>query len=1140
MLGPLRGWRDGAEVDLGPAGQRAVLGLLVLAAGQPVSLAELVDGLWPQRPPPTATNVVQTHVRRLRRLLELDRRPYSRSAVLPTTGGGYALRPEVGDVDLTRFRRLVELADAAHARDDQRDAAALLGQALRLWQGPPLAGIMVLAGHPKVVALTGERQVALAHYAEAMIAAGAAADALPILTEAAAGQPLDEAAQARFIRALHAAGQRANAFEHYQRTRRRLADELGVDPGPQLAAAHATLLAGAAARSGAASSAGDGGAAATGGAAGTSAYPPASPPPELDPPHRADRSRNGRAAGVAAPAAGQLPEPPAGSPEPPEPAGPAGPATLRPATAPGQSAQPPGPAAPGGAVLPAGGGRRPVPAQLPAEVGAFTGRDAELAELDRLLGTGPDPATADPHQPAGAAGPAAMRICVVTGSAGVGKTALAIRWAHRARGRFPDGQLYVDLRGYDPEQPVAAGDALVGFLTALGVPAQDVLVDADDRAAQFRTEVADRQILVVLDNASSVEQVRPLLPGTRSAVVLATSRDSLPGLVAVHGAHRLEVGLLPPADAVLLLGRLVGPRVAAEPRAAATLAAQCARLPLALRVAAELAGSRPATPLAALTGELADEQRRLDLLDAGGDRRAAVRAVFSWSVRHLPAGAVRGFRLLGLHPGADFDRYAAAALAGGSLDEAHRTLDTLVRAHLVQPTAPPAVPPAGQPAVPPGRFAMHDLLRAYAAQLASVEEAADQLRAARTRLFDYYVAAAAAAMDAWNPAEAGQRPGTEPPEVPVPAFATGPAALAWLDAERGGLGAVCGYAAAHGWSAHAVALAGTLFRYLEAGGHHSDALAVHGHARVAAHRANDRAGETGALIDLGTTYWRQGRYGPATDHLQQALNLARQTGDLAAQARALNSLGIVDWRQGRYAQAASRLQLALDLARHAGDRTGQARALTNLANVQSSQGRYGPAADSHQRALDLARQSGNQVGQARALSNLGYVYVRLDRLDEAARHHLAALELFRRVGDRDAEAYALTGLGDIYVRQGRLDEAAGHHLAALELFRQAGDRGSEAEPLNGLGQTALAAGDHDRARDLHAAALAVATDTGDRYQRALAHDGLARAYRALGVPGQAYDHWGLALALYTDLAAPEAAAVRTALAALPAATSGRG
>jgi hypothetical protein len=255
-------------------------------------------------------------------------------------------------------------------------------------------------------------------------------------------------------------------------------------------------------------------------------------------------------------------------------------------------------------------------------------------------------------------------ISAVCGTAGVGKTALVVHWAHRVRDAFVDGQLYVNLRGHDPDQPLPAADALAGFLSALGVAGQDIPLEVEARATRYRTEITDRRMLVVLDNAGTVEQVRPLLPGTRSCPVLVTSRDNLAGLVALHGAHRLDLDLLPLPDALALLRRLIGGRVDAEPDAAAALAGLCARLPLALRVAAELASTRPSTPLAELVGELADQQQRLDLLDAGGDPRAAVSGVFSWSYRQLPADAARVFRLLGLHPGPDCDSYTAAALTG--------------------------------------------------------------------------------------------------------------------------------------------------------------------------------------------------------------------------------------------------------------------------------------------------------------------------------------------------------------------------------------------------------------------------------------------------------------------------------------------
>ncbi len=351
---------------------------------------------------------------------------------------------------------------------------------------------------------------------------------------------------------------------------------------------------------------------------------------------------------------------------------------------------------------------RSTPAQLPADVHAFTGRARELAELDRLLtspvGRGIEAGQSDLASQADAA-----PIAVVSGTAGVGKSALALRWARQARGAFPGGQLYVNLRGYDPGQPVPPADALAGFLRALGTAGPDIPPDEDDRAAAYRTAADGRRLLILLDNAATVEQVRPLLPGSPSCAVVVTSRDSLTGLVARHGARRLDLDLLPPGDAVGLLRNLIGKRVDDDPGSAATLAGQCAWLPLALRLAAELACDRPATPLTQLAAGLADQRRRLDLLNAGGDPRTAIRGIFSWSYRQLPDGAARAFRLLGMHPGPDFDAFAAATLTGTTLEQARQVLDQLARAHLIHPTSP-------------GRYGMHDLLRAYASHLTGTEE----------------------------------------------------------------------------------------------------------------------------------------------------------------------------------------------------------------------------------------------------------------------------------------------------------------------------------------------------------------------------------------------------------------------------------
>jgi DNA-binding SARP family transcriptional activator len=514
-----------------------------------------------------------------------------------------------------------------------------------------------------------------------------------------------------------------------------------------------------------------------------------------------------------------------------------------------------------------------VPRQLPAVVRYFPGRAAELAALTRQLAQAGDDT------------PGTVVISAIGGMAGVGKTALAVCWAHQVAERFPDGQLYVNLHGYDVGQPLTAADALAGFLRALGVSAAEMPPGADERAARYRSLLAGRRMLVVLDNAGEAGQVRPLLPGTQTCVAVVTSRDSLAGLVARDGAQRLDLDLLPLGAAISLLRALIGERVDADPAAAAALADQCCRLPLALRIAAELA-ARPAVALADLAGELADQQRRLDLLETGGDPFAAVRAVFSWSCRHLDPATARMFRLMSLHPGADLDRYAAAALTGTTAKQAGLLLGQLADAYLIQPTSP-------------GRYGMHDLLRDYARELTAREDGEDARRAALTRLFSHYLDVVTAATGILFPTGPGCRPGA-PPVTPGAVIPDAAAARAWLDTELATLVAVVAHAAADGLPGHATGLAAIMFRYLDVGGYYAEAVAIHGHARDAAAHAGNRAAEAAALTNLGVAEHEQGCDHEATKHLQQAAALFRTIGDRAGQARALSNLGHVRLLQGRY------------------------------------------------------------------------------------------------------------------------------------------------------------------------------------------------------------------------------------------------
>jgi tetratricopeptide (TPR) repeat protein len=783
----------------------------------------------------------------------------------------------------------------------------------------------------------------------------------------------------------------------------------------------------------------------------------------------------------------------------------------------------------------------PPPRQLPADVVGFVGRTTELNTLDAWLA-------------AGEGDTAPTAVGVVAGTAGVGKTALALRWAHRVVDRFPDGQFYVDLRGYDPQDPVPADDALTGFLRALGVAAAAVPPEPAERAALFRTLVAGRRLLVVLDNAADAEQVRPLLPGGAGCVTLVTSRDRLSGLVARTGAHRVDLPLLPDQDAVDLLTRLVGDRVPADPAAAVTLARRCAGLPLALRIAAEYLAANPATSPAELTGELADEQRRLDILNAGGDARTAVRAVLSWSYRGLEPAAARAFRLLGRNPGADVDRHALAALADVGPAEAARLLDRLGGAHLVHETAP-------------GRYALHDLLRAYAGELADADGTAEP-DAAVGRLLDHYVAAAAAAADALSPHDRYGRPtavsGPGRPDLGEPA-----AARAWLDANRANLVAASGLAAVVAPD-RAVALSAVLWRYFDEGAHFIDALAVDARALRAAidlgdpraeamirrnrssalrrcgrlaeaieeagralelfTAAADHRGTARALCLLAAVHWQVGEYDAALDCAHRARALLIEVDDPPALGIALSNLAGVYERRGDYDRALHHARAALVIFTRIGDRVGAARTCGNIGAIYERLGRYEEALDHHRRCLAAFADAGVRTFDGEAMGNLARVYVRLGRHDEAVRASRRGVTASRAVGDLEGEVAALDDLATAHLLRGDPATGATHYREAMRLAVTMGDRSRQASAHNGLAAALHALGRADDARSHHRAALALAREIGDRLNTARAEAGLGELAGAAGDRSRARRHWRAALSGYEHLSAPEADAVRKRLA----------
>ncbi len=751
--------------------------------------------------------------------------------------------------------------------------------------------------------------------------------------------------------------------------------------------------------------------------------------------------------------------------------------------------------------LPAQPAVRVVPRELPAGVRHFTGRAREFAALTELL-----------DQP-GEQRPGMVVISAIGGTAGVGKTTLAVHWAHQVAGRFPDGQLHVNLRGYDRNQPVSAADALAGLLQALGVPGQDIPDEMEDRARLYRTRLAGRRVLVLLDNARDGDQVRPLLPGDPGCVAVVTSRDALAGLVAADGARRLDLDVLPLADAVGLLRSLIGSRADADPDAVTALARLCARLPLALRITAELAVARPAAPLAELVAEL--EASRLDLLDAGEDR-TDVRAVFSWSYRQLPDDAAGAFALIGLHPGEDLDVHAAAALTGTSAGQAGRVLGRLHRASLLQASGT-------------GRYGMHDLLRAYAREQAAARDTGGWCHQALTRLFDYYLAAAAAAMDVLFPAEAPGGRIIPASAAAVPAMPGEADARSWLDAERANLVAVVVHCAEHGWPDHATGLAGTLFRYLISGSHLPEAHTIYGHALQAARRSGDLAAEASALNGLGGLATMKGRFRDSVCHYQAALEAYRQCGDRARQAAVLQNLGATEHELHDFRSAAGHCREAIAAYDDAGDSLGAARALVTLAATETELGSYDQASRHFRRARPVLRDAKDEVGEAEALEGIGELSLRRGQLAQAAACYEQALAIYRRINNPAGVADQLRRLGDVSLRRAEYQQAISYLRQAFALYVEAGHQHGEitarrllAEALHGAGQPAAA-------RAELAAALRLAAETGHIYQQASVHRELAESHHRTGEDEQARRHWQQALTLYTKLGAAEVDQVQSRL-----------
>ena len=726
---------------------------------------------------------------------------------------------------------------------------------------------------------------------------------------------------------------------------------------------------------------------------------------------------------------------------------------------------------------------------LPGDIAAFTGRQAELSQLlgkiDGLAAEG-----------------GVVGICAIDGMAGIGKTTFAVHAAHRLAPAFPDGQFFLPLHAHTAGQrPVDPADALASLLLTAGLAPEQIPPDVAGRAARWRGQVAGKKILLLLDDATGHEQVRPLLPGTAGGLVLVTSRRRL---TALADAEVISLDTLLPGEAAALLAQLAGrPGLCAEDAAVGEIIRLCGYLPLAIGMLASQLRHHPAWTVAALATELESARDRLALMRA---ENLSVGAAFGLSYQDLSEDQRRLFRRLGLHPGPSIDAYAAAALEGTTLDTARRHLDELYDQHLLTEPAH-------------GRYQLHDLLRGHARTLAAADNPAES-EAATGRLLDYYLHTAMTAdrhLASWSSAARRPPPGHPPAQSPV--LSTVDQAGAWLEAERANLHAAVDYAASHGRLEHAIAIPAAIGGFLAIRGY-GDQSALYQTALAAARQAGDRLGEADTLDGLGVLQVDVGDYPAAAASLAQAVALYGDAGDLPGQAHALTELAYLHVLTADYPAAAATARQALALARGAGDRSVEADALIHLGLVQQLTGDYPAAAASHQQALLLCRGLGNLEGQAEALNCLGIVQQETGDYPAAAASQQQALTLFSDLGYQAGLAGALNCLGVVQQETGDYPGAAASHEQALALFREFGDRLGQAEALNSLGELSSRTSATGQAREQHAQALAIARDLCAPLEQARALEGLGQAHLQDGNLGQAAAHLQHALAIYQRIGAP--------------------
>ncbi|MEU3855247.1 BTAD domain-containing putative transcriptional regulator [Streptomyces sp. NPDC029554] len=936
VLGPVRAWRSGKEVDLGSPQQRAVLAVLLIQEGRSVSIDHLIHAIWGDTPPLAAVPTLRTYISRLRRVFEADLSASSEVQFITSTAGGYAI-PASGShsLDLTDFEAMVLKGRRLNQEGSFSAAVEVFTSALNAWQGSPFEGVPGPFAHKESMRLMEQRMNVLEERLELNLRLGRHADVVAELTALCAEYPLREQLHALLMLALYRCGRQAEALSVYQDARKVLVDELGVEPGPQLREIHSQLLA---------------------------------ESPLLAFPEPAHPEETGEESAAEAPAA------------------------KRDLIAP--------------------------QAQLPPGLPVFAGRKEQLQEAVDLA-----------SRVSERSGPT---IGLVTGTAGVGKTSFAVHWAHRVANIFPDGHLYLDLRGFSADgQPKSAAEAVRVLLESLGVAAQRMPAHPDAQVALYRSILADRRLLIVLDNARDAQQVRPLLAGGPSTLIIVTSRVQLTGLIAGEGAHLIHLEVLSHEDALDMLEQRLGPqRIRTERSAALDVIACCAQLPLAIAIVAARAAARPRFPLADLVRELRSSAGNLDSFD-DQDPALDARSVFSWSYAALNEPAAHLFRLLALHPGSEMSIASVASLADVDVRVARRLLRELCEAALIAEIAP-------------GRFAAHDLLLAYANELISAVEAAET-QSARSRLISFYVSNAHAAADILNRNRSRIDVPPPLPGVISEKFDDYADAFSWSATEHPVLLEVIASAMHFDMHSEVWHLAHAMETYLQYSGRWHTWIRIQLLALAAAEKLDNSWMRALARLGLSKAHSTRGEHELAQSYTQAAMLEFRKIGNRHFEGQCYVSLGINAGGLGKHTEAVENYKVALGFFSETENPAFVATILNNTGNEYICLSDFEQAIRICEQAIPLWSKANDRYGLAHTWDCLGQAHHKMGHYGEATTAFKNAIDLFQKLGSDLFAATSLSQLGDVYA-------SSGNHTAAYGAWRMALDslEGSEEDVASTL------------------------------------------------------------------------------------------